>query len=153
MRRLYDYLKYALPDLGFIGGGKVDTARLSEKPRPFIPLPSYEPLFSEANVLKIEQDVIKIIEVPAMNPFAILVSKLESLLASKAENQDGEEINRRIESSVAQPHFIGIDGNCIIFLNGVKISPSLTMDILNWVMPSLRFKKFKSVKHQWFIWK
>ena len=102
LRRLYDYLKYALPDLGFLGGGKADTAHLLEKPRPFIPLPSYEPLFSEANVLRIEQDVINIIEVPAVNPVAILVSKLESLLASKAQNVDGEEINRRIESAVAK---------------------------------------------------
>ena len=100
LKRLYDYLKYALPDLGFLGGGNADTARLLKKPRPFIPLPSYQPLFSGSNVLRIEQDIIKIIEVPTVNPVAIIVSKLESLLASKAENQDGEEINRRIESSV-----------------------------------------------------
>ena len=108
LRRLYDYLKYALPDLGFLGGGKADTARLLEKPRPFIPLPSNEPLFSESNVLRLEQDVIKIIEVSAVNPVAILVSKLDSLLTSKAENHDGEEINRRIESSVAQISLIAI---------------------------------------------
>ena len=102
-------MKYALPELGFLGGGKADTARLLEKPRPFIPLPSYQPLFPEANVLRIEQDVINIIEVPAVNPVAILVSKLESLLASKAQNVDGEEINRRIESSVAQIHLIAIE--------------------------------------------
>ena len=91
-----------MPDLGFLGGGKADTARLHEKPRPVISLPSYKPLFSETSVPRIHQNVIKIIEVPAVNPVAILVSKLESLLTSKAENQDGEEINRRIESSVAQ---------------------------------------------------
>lgn len=142
-----------MPDLGFLGGGNADTARLLEKPRPFIPLRSYEPLFSDSNVLRIEQDVIKIIEVPAVNPVAILVSKLESLLASKAENQDGEEINRRIESSVAQSCFVGIDGDPFIFQNNVKLSPSLAMNILNWVVLSLRFKKFKSVKYQWFVWK
>ena len=108
MRRLYDYLKYALPDLGFLDGGHADTARMLEKPRPFIPLPSYEPLFSEPNFLTSEQNVIKIIEVPTVNPVAILVSKLESILTSKAENQDGEEINRRIESSVAHKPFYSL---------------------------------------------
>ena len=108
LRRLYDYLKYALPDLGFLGVGNADTARLHDKPSPLISLPSYKPLFSGPSVLSIEQNVIKIIEVPAVNPVAILVSKLESLLTSKAGTDDEEEINRRIESSVAQTRFIGI---------------------------------------------
>ena len=89
-----------MPDLGFLSSGYADTARLHERPRPVISLPSYEPLFSETSVPRIHQNVIKIIEVPAVNPVAILLSKLESLLTSKAENDNGEEINRRIESSV-----------------------------------------------------
>ena len=91
-----------MPDLGFLGGDNVDTARLQEKPRPVISLPSYKPLFTETSVPRIHQNVIKIIEVSAVNPVAILVSKLEAILTSKAENQDGEEINRRIESSATQ---------------------------------------------------
>ena len=104
LQRLYDYLKYALPDFGLLSGGNHDTARLHEKPNPVISLPSYEPLFSTTELPTIEQNVIKIIEVPAMNPVTILISKLEVLLTSKAENDDGEEMNRRIESSVFQTH-------------------------------------------------
>ena len=114
LQRLYDYLKYALPDLGFLGVGNADTVRLHDKPSTFISLPSYKPLFSGPSILSIEQNVIKIIEVPAVNPVAILVSKLESYLTSKNGNDDGEEINRRIESSVAQTRFVGIGGHPLI---------------------------------------
>ena len=92
-----------MPDLGFLSGGNLDTTRLHEKPNPVISLPSYKPLFSTTE-FPIEQNVIKIIEVPAINPVAILISKLEDLLISRAENEDGEEMNRRIESSVFQTH-------------------------------------------------
>ena len=101
LQRLYDYLNYALPEFGFLSGGNHDTARLHEKPNPVISLPSYEPLFSTTELPVIEQNVIKIIEVPTMNPVTILISKLEALLIS---NDDGEEMNRRIESSVFQTH-------------------------------------------------
>ena len=103
-RRLYDYLKYALPDLGFLGGGIHDTTSLHEKPNPVISLPLYEPLFTETNIPRTEPNVIKIIEVPALNPVKILMSKLEALLTPRADNDDGEEMNRRIESSVLLTH-------------------------------------------------
>ena len=103
-----------MPDLGFLGVGNADTARLHDKPSPLISLPSYKPLFSGPSVLSIEQNVIKIIEVSAVNPMAILVSKLKSYLTSKNGNDDGEDINRRIESLVAQTRFVGNGGHPLI---------------------------------------
>ena len=118
-----------MPDLGFLGGGNAEAARLHERPRPLISLPSYEPLFSETSVPRLHENVIKIIEVPAVNPVAILVSKLESILTSKAENDGGEEINRRIESSVTQTRFLGTAGDSLNFYFIKMISRYLQRDL------------------------